>query len=97
MNRYTLSPQATQDMEALVEFYGETHPDYGVRLVRELVTRFKLVARFPGLGSAADELLPGLRKSPIRDVIVYFRRSPSGTEIVRVMHGARLISSDNFR
>lgn len=97
MSRYNLSPQAVQDMDALVEFYGETYPDYGVRLVRELIAQFKRVGRFPGLGKPADDLLPGLRKSPVRDVIVYFRRSSSGTEILRVIHGARHITPDDFR
>ena len=97
MRRYILSPRAGADMDALVEFYGDTHPDYGVRLVRDLVAQFKLLARFPGLGKPANELLPGLRMSRVRDVIIYFRRLASGAEIVRVIHGARHITTDDFR
>ena len=47
------------------------------------------LARFPGMGPARDELLPGLRSYPIGNYVLFYRRAASGVELVRVIHGAR--------
>jgi len=64
--------------------------------MRKLAAKFKLIGRFPRVGTDVGRLLPTLRKTPVLDIIVYFRESPVGTEIVRVMHGARRIDKSDF-
>jgi plasmid stabilization system protein ParE len=56
-----------------------------------------LVGRFPRLGKAVEQYLPGLRKTPVGDIIVYFRSTPTGTEIFRVIHGAQHVTPADFQ
>ena len=96
MSRYILSPQTTADLESIAEYYGDRSPDYADRLIGKLTRKFEFVGRFPGAGTPVDDLSPSLRKTPVEGYIVYFRKSPAGADIVRVIHGARDVSADDF-
>jgi toxin ParE1/3/4 len=96
MSRYILAPQATADLESIAEYYGDRSPAYAERLVGKLIQKFELVGRFPRMGTPVEDLSPGLRKTPVEDIIVYFREAPTGTEIARVIHGARDVTADDF-
>jgi plasmid stabilization system protein ParE len=97
MSPYYLSPRATADMDALGEYYTDRSPAYWERAEDRLIKKFLLVGRFPRLGKAVEEYRPGLRKTPIGDFVVYFQSTPTGTEIVRVVHGAQHVTPADFQ
>lgn len=96
MNPYILSPSAAADLESIAEYYSDKSPAFAERLTLQLVEKFNVVARSPRVGSPADHLLPGMRKTSVRDYIVYFRPAANGTEFVRVIHGSRDVSAEDF-
>jgi plasmid stabilization system protein ParE len=94
--RARLTAVATADLEAIAAYHAERSLPYARQVVQKLREAFRLVGRFPGLGSPADDLSPGLRRRPAGDYVVFFRRTPTGTEIVRVIHGSRDIGPGDF-
>jgi toxin ParE1/3/4 len=41
------------------------------------------------MGTARDNLAPGLRSFPVGNYLVFYRITPEGIEVARVLHGAR--------
>jgi len=41
------------------------------------------------MGRTRDELVPGLRSLPFGRYVIFYRALDDGSEIVRVLHGAR--------
>ena len=48
-----------------------------------------ILARQPKLGRTRDELMEGLRSSPVKSYVIFYLPLPDGIEVVRVLHGAR--------
>lgn len=96
MSRYFLTQRAVEDVEALVGYYGARSLRFAEKLARDLTIAFKLVGRSPLIGTPVDGLSLGLRRKPVGQVIVYFRGTPTGTEIVRVLHSSRDVLADDF-
>jgi len=55
--------------------------------------KFLLVATSPGLGRSRDELASGLRSFPVGKYVIFYRLISGGILVVRVLHGARDITS----
>ena len=56
----------------------------------------QLLAQRPLMGRAHPELAAGLRSFPVGRHVVFYLPHPEGVELVRVLHGARDISDDEF-
>lgn len=57
--------------------------------VRQLEGKFQPLREFPEMGSAREQLAPGLRVLPYRDYVIYYQVADDALVIVRVLHGAR--------
>ena len=83
----------------LVEIFQHYVRRAGLRTARRFLAEaeatFERLARSPGIGSLYDPEAPGLadlRFFPVsryRSYLVFYRPTPDGVEIVRVLHGAR--------
>jgi toxin ParE1/3/4 len=56
----------------------------------------QLLVCSPHIGCGVDWLLPGLRRFPVGEYLVFFVPGDDGIRIVRVLHGAREISPELF-
>ncbi|MBI1814057.1 MAG: type II toxin-antitoxin system RelE/ParE family toxin [Deltaproteobacteria bacterium] len=83
------SPQAQLDILDAALFIAEGDPLASDRFVDALTTTFDRLATFPLIGRARPELAPGLRSFPHRTYVIFYRPTPRGVHIVRVLHGAR--------
>jgi plasmid stabilization system protein ParE len=62
----------------------------GLEFVALLRRRCEYIATLSGtLGTARDELFPGLRSFPYRGYVVFFRYTAEAFEVVNVLHGRR--------
>ncbi|GAB4159135.1 MAG: type II toxin-antitoxin system RelE/ParE family toxin [Cyanobacteria bacterium J069] len=93
MNRYRLSRQAEQDLEDIWVYIAERNPVAADLLLAKIFDRLPMLAQFPEMGRARDELLPSLRSFPVKPYIVFYRSTEKGLEIVRILHQSRDIES----
>jgi toxin ParE1/3/4 len=83
------SEQAERDLLQIWVRIAEDNFDAADKFVDEINDRLEDIAEMPGLGRARDELAPGLRSFPVGDYLLLYRATDTGSELVRVVHGAR--------
>jgi toxin ParE1/3/4 len=58
-------------------------------MIRRLAKCFLLLADFPGMGPARDDLRAGVRTFPERNYVILYRVVDDGVDILRVVDGRR--------
>lgn len=71
-------------------------PSAADRLVDRFTAAIGRLAEQPMMGRSVDHLLPGLRSFPSGDYLIFYRPGEDGVCVVRIIHGARLITSELF-
>ena len=61
MSRVTFSVEAECDLDALFDFIAGDKPLAAAEFVSRIEEKCRLLAQFPEMGSARDDLSPGLR------------------------------------
>ena len=91
--------QARRDLVETAAYLGERSPDVALRFLAAVEETLAAVADVPGIGTArryGDPRLAGLRMLRVRSFgkyLVFYRETPDGIELVRVLHGARDIEA----
>jgi len=95
---YVVRPKADQDLgEQAHYFAAEAGPELGHRFLLAAHETFSMLARQPQIGWHArikNPLLASLRVfrvSGFEKMLVLYRPSPQGVEILRLVHGSRNI------
>ena len=87
MTRYALRPRARRDIE---EIWDCSVAAWGVRqaenYVRQVQRSLEILANYPRLGRACDDIRPGYRKHPTGSHVVFYRIDEDGIEVVRILH-----------
>lgn len=65
--------------------------DLSDAFIERLDQKFQLLAEQCELGRRREELAGGLRSFPVGRYVIFYLAIPAGTQIVRVLHGARHI------
>jgi toxin ParE1/3/4 len=93
-------PAAVRDLDdAAAYIQRHSSPKRAIRFLRAADSTFARLARMPGIGvryEPDDPIYAELRYVPITrhpNHIVFYRPVPGGIEVLRVLHGARDISS----
>jgi toxin ParE1/3/4 len=89
MPRIIRTPQAKQDVAEIWLYIAERNFPAAEALLEEFDRALKLLASVPGVGTARDDLSPGLRSYPVGNYLILFRKARGGIEVARIMHGAR--------
>lgn len=87
------SPEAAEDLLEIWQYIADDNEAAADKLLNELDTASKMLARNLKAGRARPELAPGLRSFPVGRYILFYRPIADGAEIVRVLHGSRDIDS----
>lgn len=82
-------PLAQDDYREIWRYIAADSPEAADRLLRKIDAKLELYAEHPGMGRARDSLAPGLRSFSVGRYLVFYRATPDGIELVRVLHGAR--------
>jgi len=85
------TPQAAQDLTDILVYLGRHSPTAANRFAGEVDQKCNLLAQLPGIGTARDDLAPGLRSFPVSRYLLFYRPINGGIELIRVLHGARNI------
>jgi toxin ParE1/3/4 len=91
--------KAEADLEEIVRYIALDNPQAGEAFRGTLQGACEMLADLPEMGSARNfdnTELEGLRMLPVpkfKKYLIFYRPTSEGTEIVRVLHAARDISS----
>jgi toxin ParE1/3/4 len=87
--------QVRQDIVDIYAYLHERSPQGAERVASAIERSIKHLLDVPGVGrrwQSPDPRLDGMRVTtvtPYRNYLIFFRQSPGGIEIFRVVHGAR--------
>jgi toxin ParE1/3/4 len=88
-NFYTLTGEARRDLAEINGFIIEESPQAANRFLRAFNKKCQLLAQFPEMGRAWNELRPPLRSFPIDRYLIFYCPVSEGIQVVRVLSGYR--------
>jgi len=97
MTRIILAPAAETDAAEIWAYIAQDSPDAADRLLNRFDALFRLLVSQPFLGKSIEELASNLRFVPAGSYLIFYRPVKDRVEIVRILHGARDITSEFFR
>jgi len=78
---------ASQDLEAISEYFLESSIDAGDRFVETFNQKCQHLARFPYIGKSYARLRPSLRGLLLMNYIIFYQVVEDDVEILRVVSG----------
>lgn len=91
MKTLTYTDAATEDLQSIEWYLQDVSGwDVATTVTDGVRAQCRKLASLPGtLGTDRSELRPGLRSTPHRNYIIFFRYSVDAVEIVNILHGNR--------
>jgi toxin ParE1/3/4 len=86
-------PRAIRDVDEIWQWIGAEDVVAAERWSRRIVTATDRLTEFSNSGTPRPELGPGVRSVVVGRYLVLYRIGPDSVDIVRVVHGARDLSS----
>lgn len=97
MAEFRLSERAERDLIEIYDFTEQTFGAYQAAAYHAGLERmFDLLASFPRIGRAIDEIAPGFRRFRFQAHFVFYTEEPEFVLIRAVFHRAREIKPDLF-
>lgn len=93
MKQHIISPEASLDLEDIIDYFASRNIDAGERFVDEFEKKCRYLANFPNMGRSYGNIKPELRGIPLDGYIILYRIIDSGIEILRVVSGYRNLES----
>ena len=94
--KHRRSPLADSDLDDIWYYVASQSGSMGIadRLIGSITDRFVLLASYPNLGRARDEVLrPGLRSFTVGEYVIFYRVEDEDVVILRVLRGSRNIAA----
>jgi toxin ParE1/3/4 len=92
MSEFRLSPEADAELDDIWLYIAHEsgNIDIATRVVEGITEHFWLLAKYPYLGRARDDLRPGLRSFPSGEYVIIHRiAEDEAVLILHVVHGNR--------
>ena len=91
MNRYTLAPQAMDDLQAIWDYIGIEHdsPIAANDQLHRFYEKFAVLATQPLMGQLRGDLRLGLRIFVADNYLILYYPLSDGIEVVGVVHAAQ--------
>jgi toxin ParE1/3/4 len=81
--------QAHLDLTEIALHIAEENPTAADRWLELIDEKCQTLVRMPEMGRKRPSLAPGLRSLAIGNYVIFYRPVANGTQIIRVIHGAR--------
>jgi toxin ParE1/3/4 len=89
--------RARRDLIDIWNYFDEVGaPAAGEKLLRKIARTLDMLSALPESAPLRPELRPDMRSFPVSRYILYFDYSATELRLIRVVHGARDITSDLF-
>ena len=89
MMKVIITEQAASDLVTIGEYLMQHSPGATMRLMKTFRKKFNLLATFPMLGRARDDVLLGARCLVVKEYLIFYQPGDSIVEILRVRHSAQ--------
>jgi toxin ParE1/3/4 len=89
MTALRITIPASQDLDAISDYFLEKSIDAGDRFVESFNRKCAHLARYPYIGKSYAYLRPGLRGLLLMDYIIFYQVINDDVEILRVVSGYR--------
>ncbi|GAC1474135.1 MAG: type II toxin-antitoxin system RelE/ParE family toxin [Isosphaeraceae bacterium] len=87
------SDRAEADLVDILVYLRARDQNASDRFETEFEARCHVLAQFPLIGRSREDLARSLRSSVVSPYVIFYRPREDGIEIIRVLHGARDLSS----
>ena len=87
---------AQGDLGEIGRHIEQNSPAAAERFLRELADRMNWIAQTDFTGVPRDHLMAGLRGYPFKGRTIYYVSDDEAVRILRVLHDARNVTSDDF-
>jgi toxin ParE1/3/4 len=91
MSRYSVSPKARAELRGILKHIAGENRSASERMRDRFRETFALLAAHPLMGEQCFEfehLIPGLRRFPVGNYIIYYTPTDKGIRVGHVVHGA---------
>jgi toxin ParE1/3/4 len=89
--RLRRTARAEQDLIDIWRYIARDSPRAADRLLDTLDAKSMALPRNPLMGMARDDIAEGVRHFPVGNYLILYRTSGDGAEVVRYVHGRRLL------
>ena len=89
--RLRRTARAEDDLIEIWAYIARDNPPAADRLLDLLDEKSRMLAQDPKLGAARDDIAKGVRHFPVGNYLILYRDIDDGVEIVRYVHGMRLL------
>jgi toxin ParE1/3/4 len=89
-------PRAEADLLDIWRYIAQDNPANADRMLDRIRDTLNRLAVMPFMGQARFDLAPGLRMFPVGRYLIFFRPIESGIDVIRVLHGKRIITGRFF-
>lgn len=96
MGRFIFAPEAEADLNSIWVYIAEDSVSAANNLIALIKEKCRMLADSPMMGRVRNELAPSLRSFPVGRYVIFYRAVTQGIEIVRVLHSAQDIPSQDF-
>ncbi len=93
MSRVILAPEADHDLWEIARYIARRNLRAAFRFIDMIYEEGELLATHPDIGRARSELAPGLRSFPVGAFVLFYRATPAGVQVARILRGSRDIPS----
>jgi toxin ParE1/3/4 len=89
--RLRRTARAEDDLIEIWTYIARDNPAAADRLLDLLEGKSRMLAQNPKLGAARDDIATGVRHFPVGSYLILYRDIGDGVEVVRYVHGMRLL------
>jgi len=82
-----LSRQASQDLDAIADYFVARNIEAGESLFKEFTRKCENLVRFPNLGRGYGHIRPEMRGIPLEGYVILYQVVDDGVEVLRVVGG----------
>jgi toxin ParE1/3/4 len=91
------SKLSESDYREIWHYIAADNPDAADALLRKIDAKLDLYAANPMMGTDRSRLGRGLRSFPVGNYLVFYRMTPDGIDLARVLHGAQKLKRRMFK
>ena len=89
MRQARFSDQALADLAEIWQYIAGDNQSGADTFLSRILEKCKTLSESPGIGTAREQLGPALRSFPVGAYLIFYRPSPDGIEVARVLSGYR--------
>ncbi len=86
------SPTAENDLNEIIDYIAQDSLEYALLFYEQVRDRVENLSNFPKLGRKVPELDdPNIRELILRNYRIIYRVSEENVQIIRIIHGSRIV------